>query len=279
MYDVTNRPTEDLPASSSDESGYDHYSSVSATVTQDMIGWKKDVLAKTSAADGYTYADGYQMAPLTLSTPDLKPAEWAGTLNYEIAYASDTVDDDNFRDYKLKQILGVSDLIGDVEIPETYESRGMTYTVTKIPENGFSGPLSKYQYPNMTGITIPDTVRSIGMNAFKESGLTSVTIPKNVIGIGDSAFSSCTSLTTVVFQDGAKNVGRETFEGCTSLTSVTLPASLLSINPYAFKGCTSLTEITYSGTQEQWNAITKNKNWNTGSSITTVHCSDGDITL
>ena len=68
------------------------------------------------------------------------------------------------------------------------------------------------------------------------------------------------------------------FKGCTSLTSVTLPASLMYINPYAFEGCTSLTEITYTGTQEQWNAISKSS-WNTDSSITTVHCSDGDITL
>lgn len=298
MYDVTNRPTEDLPASSRDESGYDHYSSVSATVTQGMIGWKKDVLANTRAADGYIYADGYLMTPLTLSTGDLKPAEWAGTLNYEIAYGVDT------RDFILEKNrlakVGITSTEGDVVIPESFDDRGITCRITALGAGTFNSAL--FENTNITSviipssvtkidgafenckslasITIPDSVTSIGNTSFRNcTSLTTVTIPANACCTGGGIFQSCTGLTSVVFEAGSKYVGLEMFKGCTSLTSVTLPSSLLSIDPYAFKGCTSLTEITYSGTQEQWNAITKNKNWNTGSSITTVHCSDGDITL
>lgn len=67
---------------------------------------------------------------------------------------------------------------------------------------------------------IPDSVTSIGDNAFYSSGLTSVTIPSSVVSIGERAFWNC------------------------SLTSVTIPASVTSIGDLAFCHSYSLTRIT-----------------------------------
>jgi len=68
------------------------------------------------------------------------------------------------------------------------------------------------------GVTIPDSVTSIGLWAFRRcSSLTSVTIPDSVIRIGEYAFSGCTSLMSVTIPDSVISIYNGAFEGCTSL--------------------------------------------------------------
>ena len=71
-----------------------------------------------------------------------------------------------------------------------------------------------------------------------------------------------------------------------NLSKLTLPVSLKNIttNPSImrespFKGCSNLTSLIYPGTKEQWNNISKTDGWNWDNTITTIHCTDGDITL
>ncbi|MDR1348496.1 MAG: leucine-rich repeat protein, partial [Prevotellaceae bacterium] len=65
--------------------------------------------------------------------------------------------------------------------------------VTHIGDWAFGG-----HYDNITSVTIPASVGTIGEDAFAGcTGLTSVTIPKSVTGIGQKAFAWCTGLTDV----------------------------------------------------------------------------------
>ena len=98
---------------------------------------------------------------------------------------------------------------------------------------------------NLTDITIPDSVTSIGDYTFYGcKSLTSITIPCSVTSIGNDAFGFCENLTNITIPDSVTSIGDYTFYGCTSLTSITIPNSVTSIGNYTFYGCTSLTSIT-----------------------------------
>ncbi len=69
------------------------------------------------------------------------------------------------------------------------------------------------------------------------------------------------------------------FASTTSLENVYLPQSIVAIGDKAFKGCTKLSTIYYGGTTTEWKAIEKGTGWASGTILTKVICSDGEVTI
>ena len=120
-------------------------------------------------------------------------------------------------------------------------NRGTNYNVIGIANNAFSikGIFKK--------LKIAEGIESIGASAFRNRPLTRIILPESMKSIGENAFNSCRSLIDIEPYEGKQlkyeEIGANAFQNCTSLEKVTLPSTLQSIGLSAFAGCTKLTEI------------------------------------
>lgn len=99
---------------------------------------------------------------------------------------------------------------------------------------------------NLTSITIPAGVKSIGDYAFYYcDNLESITFPEGLRSLGEYAFYGCHSLNSVTIPEGVTTIPRSAFSYCWNLNTVILPSSVTSIGVWAFDDC-PITEINIS---------------------------------
>ena len=120
----------------------------------------------------------------------------------------------------------------------TFPSKLGGYTVTSIGGNVFYTCA-----PRVTGVVIPDTVKTIDRSAFYNcNNMTSVKIPDSVTSIGDMAFFGCTSLEDFAFPASLETIGNMAFLKC-ALKNAELPDKVKTIGKRAFGGCEALQKI------------------------------------
>ena len=133
---------------------------------------------------------------------------------------------------------------------------------------------------NLTTINIPNSVTSIGTNAFLWSNLNSVhisdmeswykiqfenaesnpvyianhlyvngeeikdlEIPNSVTSIGNYTFAGFKAPTSIIIPNSVTSIGEGAFLDCTGLSSITIPNNVTSICKETFKKCSNLTSI------------------------------------
>ena len=100
--------------------------------------------------------------------------------------------------------------------PSSLKTFNIASGTTAVPDYAFAFCV------DITNVSIPGTVTSIGSNSFNSCGIASITIPTSVTSLGNWAF------------------------GQSNLTSITIPSSVASIGAYAFYSCSFLKTVTVS---------------------------------
>ena len=134
----------------------------------------------------------------------------------------------------------------DIDIPEKLGN----YTVTVLGEDSFStdndrSPLYDIHHTKIHSVTIPQSVTSIGKDAFAQCrALQSLTIDDAATSIGDWAFDECYKLTTLSLGKNITTIGNYAFYDCRILNNVTIPQSVTSIGDHAFGCCYQMDSFT-----------------------------------
>lgn len=124
---------------------------------------------------------------------------------------------------------------GDVTVPSTLGGA----PVTRIDTLAFEF------CTEVTGVMVPDSVTSIGMDTFRGcTKLKKVTLPNTITSIGLDCFADCSSLSSINLPAGLTKIEWGTFNSCTSLTAIAIPDNVTSIETDAFFKCTGLTQVT-----------------------------------
>lgn len=132
--------------------------------------------------------------------------------------------------------------------------------ITSLPDEIF------LHFDSMTSVSLPSTLKSIGISAFERSGLTSIVIPEGVTDIGRLAFYDCedltdvsvpstlvnagdsifanSGLTNITIAEGTTTLGEMPFDGCDKLTSIYIPGSFGPIDRDLFYRCDNLQSVT-----------------------------------
>lgn len=96
----------------------------------------------------------------------------------------------------------------------------------------------------VSGISIPDLVKTIGAKAFLNcDSITKITLSDNVTSVGKGAFSECSQLTSVDMSAKIDAVPVECFKNCVKLSTATVSSNVSVIGDFAFYNCKALTEF------------------------------------
>lgn len=121
---------------------------------------------------------------------------------------------------------------------------------------GITHPWETYKQ-NIKIIAIAKGVTNISYSAFYGcSNVTSISIANSVTEIGKYAFTGCKNLTSITIPNGVTKIDDSAFSAC-GLTNITIPSSVDRLGSDVFRFCDALTDIYYSGSEDDWHAISK----------------------
>lgn len=147
---------------------------------------------------------------------------------------------------------------GAIKTNSAYDSNGWKYSfaqladingvtsvvvgdgVTSLPNNFLYD--SKFSTQDISTVSLPDTLESIGSSAFKFTYLSYIDIPDSVTAIGDYAFYEAGLSGGVKLSKSLTKINQYAFAN-NDFASVTIPSSVTEIALGAFNNCTNLMNV------------------------------------
>ncbi len=128
---------------------------------------------------------------------------------------------------------------GDITIPEYVEHNGRNYKVVRVGDEAFR------LTTDLDAIVLPQTLRSLGQNAFMQSDrVATLYFPDSITQAGDSLIRNCSFIRSVRLPLMLNEVPPYCFSGCWNLRTITLHEGIKALRRDAFAG-TAIDSITF----------------------------------
>lgn len=92
-------------------------------------------------------------------------------------------------------------------------------------------------------VVIPEGITKIADSAFAGKNITKVILPNSLISIGANAFKNCTKLSDVIFPANLEQIGNSAFLGCTSMKNAFFKGDYALISSYGIGYATATAKI------------------------------------
>lgn len=115
---------------------------------------------------------------------------------------------------------------------------------------------------NLSSIQFSDCIKNLYMGCFYNCGFTGIVLPNTINTLSNKVFQACKKLQSISISSSVTLLPEYALYGCTVLNTVVIPNSIKQIGDFAFNASTKLANVYYTGSSNEWELISINKDKN-----------------
>ena len=174
---------EDLPVTEINKNAFKYDSRFESVIFPDTL--------ETIGENAFYYSNNLKSIDIPEHVTTIGTGAFTG-----VHFETITIDENNPAFAVNDNILYNKDLTEFVLIPYSITEVNIPDTITEIPDYTFD------YHKELTSVTLPEGLISIGKDAFRQTGISEITIPSTVTEIGNGAFDFCPNLESLTFAEG-----------------------------------------------------------------------------